>query len=368
MIGAFFVVIGNLVCDITMCCCNYRASITLRQEHKVSLKYKVIGKTHVGLVRSGNEDYLHLDKPSSVFAVCDGMGGHQAGEVASMLASETMLRAFHHLQQKLLSHPDLALNLSLPQTGELLVKSIRLANREIYNSSTNDIKLTGMGTTVVSVALDGDMMSIAHVGDSRAYRLEERLLKPLTTDHSWVSEMREKQLSQDMEDLGSMGKNVITRALGVRENVEVDYRLIKIKPGDIFMLCSDGLCGFADDEEIFNVADSTRNDLVRMCDNLVQMANDRGGADNITVIVLEIEETEAKQYDEINVVTFPGESPELLQVEDLLLEEMKQYQVESDPASDEEVSRPLGSKLLLSFIFATFVVIAAVMIYLSVIR
>ena len=171
------------------------------------------------------------------------MGGHQAGEVASQSASQTIRTIFTHIYNELLADPDLSLNQPLPPSGALLVKSIRLANREIHNRSASDPSMSGMGTTVVAVALEDNMMSVAHVGDSRAYRLEERQLVPLTTDHSWVAEMQAKQISPTESGMSKIGKNVITRALGVRENVEVDYRLVKVKPGETFVLCSDGLCG-----------------------------------------------------------------------------------------------------------------------------
>ncbi len=335
------------------------------QERILPLRYNVTGKTDVGLVRSGNEDYLHLDEANAVFAVCDGMGGHQAGEVASMSAADTMLTVFTHLKKELLADPDLVLDESMPPSGELLVKSIRMANREVYNRSLTDPLLTGMGTTVVAVALEGDVMSVAHVGDSRAYRLEERQLTPLTLDHSWVSEMREKQLISDEEALNAVGKNVITRALGVRETVEVDYRLVKVRAGDMYILCSDGLCGFADDDEIFTVADRARSDIKRVADDLVQMANDRGGADNVTVIVLHILEPGESNHAERDVQTFPAESPDLLKAEDAWLERLRNYRVEDKPPPDADTSTKGASRFLLTLIFVVFAIVAVAMVYLS---
>ncbi len=332
----------------------------------MALRYKVVGRTDIGLVRPGNEDTLHIDRDNNVLAVCDGMGGHQAGEVASQSASQTLRTVFSYVHDELLADPDLTLNQTLPPSGELLVKAIRLANREIHNRSVNDPALSGMGTTIVAVALEDNIMSIAHVGDSRAYRLEERRLVPLTTDHSWVAEMQAKQLMTSEEGLSAVGKNVITRALGVRENVEIDYRLIAISPGQTFILCSDGLCGFADDDEIFEVADKANGDLKRIVDDLIQMANDRGGADNCTVIAFTVEETSPSNFEEIAVQTFEAESPVLLAAEDAWLQRLANYRkevVEDELISKDDDITP--NKLLLMVIFAAFAVLAAVVIYLS---
>ncbi|MEA2031273.1 MAG: protein phosphatase 2C domain-containing protein [candidate division Zixibacteria bacterium] len=330
------------------------------------LRYKVKGRTDVGLVRPGNEDYLHLDETNHVFAVCDGMGGHQAGEVASMTASTTIKILHTSFRQKLLSDKRLLIERTLPPSGDLLLRSIRLANRNVFNKALTDTTLSGMGTTVVSVALDKDMMSVAHVGDSRAYRLDQGALIPLTTDHSWVHEIQENQDLTRKEAESVVGKNVITRALGVRETVEIDYRLTRIRAGDIYIMCSDGLCGFADDEEIFEVANKERSNLKAMVDNLVQMANDRGGSDNVTVIALQIEEVPTSDLPEVDVFTLPAENTEELSAENEWVETINQ--TEEKLTSDDSSHQSDGSgrsKLFLVLIFVIFVVVAFAIIYFS---
>ncbi|MFQ5452690.1 MAG: Stp1/IreP family PP2C-type Ser/Thr phosphatase, partial [Candidatus Zixiibacteriota bacterium] len=294
------------------------------------LKYKVVGKTDKGLVRPGNEDYLHLDKNNNVFAVCDGMGGHQAGEVASMMASELIQTIFDNFRKHIHKDSNLRIDRPLPLSGELLLKSIRLANRAIYNKATGSSALLGMGTTIVALALEGDMLSVAHVGDSRAYRLDEKSLTPLTIDHSWVAEIQQSQKLSEEEAASVVGKNIITRALGVRDTVEVDYRMIKIKPGDRFILCSDGLCGYADDDEIFITVNNVRQDNNRIVDNLIQMANDRGGADNVTIVALEIIDINSSTVPEIKKFTLPAETKELLTFEDQWLEQISNFIAEKD--------------------------------------
>lgn len=333
--------------------------------HEVLRNHKVAGKTHRGLVRPGNEDYLHVDDKNAVYAVCDGMGGHQAGEVASMTASETIQTVFDHFQKGALDDPRLSLGQTLPPKDDLLLKSIRLANRAIYTRAASNSALAGMGTTIVAVALEGDMMSIAHVGDSRAYRLEEKRLRPLTVDHSWVSEMEQNGLLSKQDSLSVVGKNIITRALGVRENVEIDYRLIKVKPGDILILCSDGLCGFAADDEIFTVANRVRSDTNRIVDDLIQLANDRGGSDNVTVIAIEVSEVTPSQAPEVEVFTLPAESPELLKAEDEWLAKITAFKAEQSVKQEQSPPGNPTNKFLLTLIFAAFVILAIVLIYLS---
>ena len=329
------------------------------------LKVKVAGKTDKGLVRSGNEDFLHIDSENNVFAVCDGMGGHQAGEVASMLASETVQTVFAHFNKPLLDDPKLDLGKPLPASCELLLKAVRLANRAVYNGAQEDPSKSGMGTTIVATAYEADIVSIAHVGDSRAYRLNERNLEPLTKDHSWIQEIQDNGNISQNEASSFVGKNVITRALGVRENVEVDYRIVKIKPGDIFILCSDGLCGFADDDEIYYVADKARHDLDKLVDDLVQMANDRGGQDNVTVVAVQVEEVFESPLPDIPAVTLPQEDETLLAVEDEWLQRIKTFRdnkPEKKKAGAEKKEDGSG-KLPIVLIFVVFIVIAALIIY-----
>ena len=328
----------------------------------MSLRLTVAGKTDIGLVRQGNEDYLHLDDKNYVYAVCDGMGGHQAGEVASMTASQTLQTLFNHFQKELTADKLLDIGRPLPESGDLLLRSIRLANRTIYQQAQLDSAKTGMGTTIVAVAFEADLMSIAHVGDSRAYRLDEKQLTPLTRDHSWVSEIQASQSLTREEAESVVGKNVITRALGVRENVEVDYRLVRVRPGDIIILCSDGLCGFADDEEIFSVANKVRPDVHAITDNLIQLAKDHGGADNITVITIRVEEVPSTSIPEVDVFTLSAEPPEVLAHEDEWIGNIISFthqQNESNNPTEEKAP----NKLLLALIFIAFVAVAAVIIY-----
>lgn len=331
------------------------------------LKVKVAGKTDKGLVRTGNEDYLHLDEENNVYAVCDGMGGHQAGEIASMLAADTIQTVFSHFNKPLLDDPKLDLGKPLPASGELLVKAIRLANRAVYNAALEDPSRAGMGTTVVAMAFESDFISVAHVGDSRAYRLDEKALLPLTKDHSWIQEIQDSENISQNEASSFVGKNVITRALGVRHNVEVDYRLVKIKPGDIFILCSDGLCGYADDEEIFEVAEKAGRDVEKITELLVQMANNRGGQDNVTIIAVEVVDVFNSPLPDVDVYTLPAENEELLRVEDDWLARMKTFK-DNHPEKKKEKAQEKengGSKLTLWLIFVVFFIIAALIIYLT---
>ncbi len=326
------------------------------------LQIKVSGKTDVGLVRPGNEDYLHLDPENHVYAVCDGMGGHQAGEVASMTASQTIRTVFTELGGRHLSSPALEIGRTVPPSGERLIKAIRLANRAIFNRAAEDPELTGMGTTVVAVAFEADIMSVAHVGDSRAYQLRERDLLPLTRDHSWIAEVQATQGLSEEEASSFVGKNVITRALGVRNNVEVDYRIVKVQAGDKFILCSDGLCGFADDDEIFEVAEQYRGDLEKLTAALVQMANDRGGSDNVTIVALEVIDFDESPLPEVEVFTQTAENDTTLAAEDTWLSEMNEFQARIEADDGKRGSGGINKFVLLT-IFLVFIITAVLIVW-----
>ena len=315
----------------------------------------MIGLTDRGLVRQGNEDYIHVDESNQVFAVCDGMGGHQAGEIASMTAAQTLEAAFSHFSKGILDDPRLALGRTLPFSADLLVKSVRLANRAVAMQAAGNRELSGMGTTIVSVAFEADVMAIAHVGDSRAYKFDHQRLEPLTRDHSWVAEMQRTHNLTDEEASQLVGRNVITRALGVKDVVEVDLSIVKIKTGDIFILCSDGLCGYADDDEIKAVARRTPDDIAKIAANLVQMANDRGGADNVSVVVIEVQEVSESPLPEVSALTFPSESEEQRGAED---EWLGRFQSRGQN-SPKEVDKPQGGPPNNRIILAVILVFAA---------
>jgi len=329
---------------------------------QMPLRIKAVGRSDRGLVRKGNEDFLHLDDANHLYLVCDGMGGHQAGEVASMTAADTIGRAFSRFSAEIRGDVSLKLDRTLPDRGDLLVKAIRLANRAIQAKAKENSDLTGMGTTVVAAAVEADIMSIAHVGDSRIYRLNERMLEPLTTDHSWITEVQNTQNISREEASSFIGKNIITRALGVRPTVDVDCRVVKIRAGEIYLLCTDGLCGFADDDEIFRVADKYRTDLKELVDNLIQMANDRGGSDNVTVAALQILEVLPSPLPELEPITLQSEPHSSLEIEDLWMHKLTQA-VATEPESQAAPGKP--SRLMLISLFIAFAVIAVLIVYLA---
>lgn len=334
------------------------------------LKLRAVGKTDKGLVRSGNEDNLHVDMNHNVFVVCDGMGGHQAGEVASMLAVEVVRLAFGRFSGELRNDPALQLGVSLPESSDLLLKSIRLANHAIHSRASVDSTLSGMGTTIVATAFEGDFITVAHVGDSRAYRLDANELIPLTTDHSWLTEVQKTQQLTRQEASSLVGKNIITRALGVRDFVEIDYQILKVQPGQIFILCSDGLCGFAEDEEIFRVASKHRSDLNKMADSLVQMANDRGGMDNVTVVIIQVQATGTSNVPERAVMTQPRESTQALDAADKWMERFAAEPQEAGGAAPGTSGGGSGGGAkggtgMLLGIFAIFAFVAVLILYLA---
>jgi protein phosphatase len=304
-----------------------------------------------------------LDETNQVFAVCDGMGGHQAGEIASMTAGQTLQSTFSDFSKGILDDPRLAMGRTLPYSADLLVKSIRLANRAVATHAAGNAALSGMGTTIVAVGFEADIMAVAHVGDSRAYRLNQKELEPLTSDHSWVAEMQRTHNLSDTEASQLVGRNVITRALGVKNCVEVDLRIVKVKAGDIYILCSDGLCGFADDDEIFSVARKSRDDISRMAGDLVQMANDRGGADNVSVIVIEVIEAAPSPLPEAAPMTFPVESEDQQTAED---EWLGRFQSRAESESQQPAPSPLppppNNKVIYGMLVA-FAIVAVVIIF-----
>ncbi len=326
----------------------------------MALQIAVAGRSDIGLVRSGNEDCLHLDEKNHVYAVCDGMGGHQAGEVASLTASEILSKSFKHFHDELANNSLLSTGQSLLPNGDILLRAIRLANRAIYVRALGDPELTGMGTTIVATAFEADIMTVAHVGDSRAYRITDEGLEPLTRDHSWMAEIQTAHNMSEKEASSVVGRNVITRALGVRNTVEIDFRTVKVHPGDQFLLCSDGLCGFADDIEIFDVARHHRKDLPKLVDSLIQLANDRGGSDNVTVVALEVGQVEASPLPELEVCTLEEESSETGEAENKWLVRLSDAEVETRPngsASGSGTSKYVLLSLVLAFLAVVVLII-----------
>jgi len=243
-------------------------------------------KTDLGRKRNLNEDNYSILANQNLFVVADGMGGHAAGEVASKIAVETMKEFITVANQDEEITWPFDINLDLPEEANQLETAIKLANNRIYQTALEQQKLEGMGTTIVSLFYNNGIAYIGHVGDSRAYLIREHKIKPLTFDHSWVNvQVMLGEISKD-EARNHPMKNIITRALGTKENVEVDLQTETIRHGDIIILCSDGLSGLMDDEMMKEVILENENNLDQASERLVQLANENGGDDNITLILV----------------------------------------------------------------------------------
>ncbi|HPH25244.1 MAG TPA: protein phosphatase 2C domain-containing protein [Pseudomonadota bacterium] len=243
------------------------------------MRLELSGRTHVGLVREKNEDSLLLAPELGLYVVCDGMGGHVGGQVASQLAVRTIDQVVRTGQP---AQP--------PEDRDVLVTAIRCANYAIYTQARQDPSLHNMGTTVVAVRQQGDVLNICHVGDSRIYRLAYHSgdLEQVTRDHSLVN------LYEDNPELakryGPPNDNVIVRAVGLHENVEVEYQSAPLRPGDVYLLCCDGLTDMVDDwilREVMSDAATAQN-LDEACDALIRAALSFGGIDNTTAILLRV--------------------------------------------------------------------------------
>ena len=233
----------------------------------------------VGRCRKVNQDMFLLDESLGLFAIADGMGGHAAGEVASDLAINALAGSLRDSDRG-----DGAW--SPTEAAELLRIALNEGNRKICESVTARAEWRGMGTTMVALVLAEDRAVIGHVGDSRAYLLRDGELRQLTSDHSWVNEQVKLGLLTSEQAHRHPMRNIVTRALGNQPAVEVDLIVETIQPGDIFALCSDGLSGMLDDQEIREVLSARGSVPQAACQELVERANNRGGEDNITVIVM----------------------------------------------------------------------------------
>ena len=238
----------------------------------------------MGRKRTHNEDSFALVESENLYLVADGMGGHSSGEVASRMAIETMAEFFAATSADPEATWPYKMDKARGYDENRLVTGIKLANRRIYEAAQRETRLHGMGTTMVAVLAVRDAMLIGHVGDSRVYRVRNGALEQLTEDHSLLNDYI-KMKSMTPEEIESFPhKNVIVRALGMKETVKVDAILDSPKPGDLYLLCSDGLCGPATDEEIKEIV-LKHKDLRETAQALIDRANEHGGPDNVTVVL-----------------------------------------------------------------------------------
>ena len=246
------------------------------------------GLTDVGKVRTNNEDSFQIVKPLELYVLSDGMGGEAHGEVASAMAVETVVK--HCLEAE--ANPA-APFFGQPQRNwsdrtKRLSSAVYLANREIFESARQMEERRGMGATLTAAWIDGSRLSIAHVGDSRAYLLRAGTLQQLTSDHSLVAEQVRKGILTPAEAEQSDMQSVLTRALGSQAQVEIDGEELGLFKGDLILLCSDGLTRMVTEPEIAGTLQAETDPEIAAA-KLVALANESGGADNVTVVVIRLE-------------------------------------------------------------------------------
>ena len=251
------------------------------------MRLRVGAGTDIGRVRTLNEDVYVLREDRGLFLVCDGMGGAPAGEVASQLAAEAILERLEI--DDAVEESAVEVGTFLPSTN-LLADAVRQSNQLIYEHGQTDRRCAEMGTTVVGAWLKDHVASVAHVGDSRAYLWHDNGLHLLTCDHSLVEAQIRAGVLEREHDLAASDQNILLRVLGGAPDVDVDLREVPVRPGDYLLLCSDGLTRMVPDATLAEAIVRCRAPQ-RICDYLIDVANRNGGADNITVIVVEIVES-----------------------------------------------------------------------------
>jgi len=247
-----------------------------------TLKIEARGLTDVGRRRDHNEDAFLVDEDLGLFVVADGMGGHAGGGTASRLAVETMQAAVRHAKE---AEPEaFAPGGEESPLPDVLREAVEEACAVIFRTAQGEPELAGMGTTVTAALVDGRTAYVAHVGDSRCYLLREGRIYQVSEDHSLVNEQLKAGAISEDEAKHSRFKNIITRSVGFEQEVQVDLLAVELEAGDDLVICCDGLSNLVDDPEILHIVEESTLDLAP--GRLVALANDRGGDDNITVIVI----------------------------------------------------------------------------------
>ena len=249
----------------------------------MSLLLEMATATHPGMVRSHNEDFIDVDDQAGLAVLADGMGGYNAGEVASRMAVELVSSGI----KAALAQRQTA-DLDASGAHALVSEHAACANTAIYEAAGSNDAYSGMGTTLVIGLWFGASLAVAHVGDSRLYRIRGRVLEQLTRDHSLLEQQIELGFITREEARYSPNRNVVTRAIGIDPVVEPEVRTFPVSAGDRYLLCSDGLTDMLTDPEILETLAAYEDDVQEAAERLMQQANDSGGLDNISVIVVRV--------------------------------------------------------------------------------
>ncbi|WP_437808676.1 Stp1/IreP family PP2C-type Ser/Thr phosphatase [Sorangium sp. So ce1078] len=267
--------------------------------------------TDVGLQRDHNEDSYAVLSEYDLFIVADGMGGHRAGDVASRLATESIADFFRSTSREDATWP-FHFDTSLSEEENRLQAGIRVANRQIFERSIRSRDCAGMGTTVVGALFSKkkNRIYVGHVGDSRAYRVRKGSISQLTRDHSLFNDYIMAMPELTEEQRAELPRNVITRALGMNDSVAVDLISDEPQPGDVYLLCSDGLSGMLSDDQILQIVSSTE-EVPEMCRRLIAKANENGGEDNITALVIRIDDQDEVELPNSATIGPPADSQQV---------------------------------------------------------
>lgn len=248
---------------------------------------EMICMTHPGMVRAHNEDSVICEASCGLAVLADGMGGYNAGEVASGIAASVVASEIkHYLEDALPEEIDEA-------SGEenavmLLRQNVQKANSSIFHASQSQPQYAGMGTTIVSGLFYDNRVAVAHIGDSRMYRLRGEVFEGITRDHSLLQEQIDSGMISKADARMSQNKNLVTRAVGIDAIVDVELHVHEVKRGDIYVFCSDGLNDMVEDGDIADAVKALQSNLPLMATQLIQAANDNGGRDNVSVIIVKI--------------------------------------------------------------------------------
>jgi len=260
----------------------------------LSKSIEMASATHTGMVRAHNEDSIGIDAAIGLAVLADGMGGYNAGEVASGIAVTLITKETRETVLRIPPY-EAAAETGEPMATRILRNVITKANSSIYQAANTQPQYAGMGTTLVVALLCDNQISVAHIGDSRLYRQRGGELEQLTRDHSLLQEQIDSGMISKEMARRSQNKNLVTRAVGIEPDVDAEINTFEVAEGDVFLLCSDGLNDMVEDEDIHLTLNSLSANLPLAASQLVQMANDNGGRDNISVILIRVKRSFAAE-------------------------------------------------------------------------